>query len=92
MEGYTCEQYRTMEEALAHAQGEVCFLEPEGKKTMHDLAALSGKDVTIVTGNAESGNMQLANPEYTYRIDTPSPCDMFGVNAAAIALSHWWHG
>jgi hypothetical protein len=84
-------QCETIDEALQYAQGPVCFLEPTGKKNMVDLAALPGVDLTIVLGNACRSNINLAG-DRAYRIDTPQPTDLYGINAAAIALSHWWYG
>lgn len=82
-------QYETMEEALEHAQGTVCYLEPKGKHSVSNLIDIEG-DITLVLGNTGKDNLSLANPNYTYRIDTPGDTDMFGTNAAAIAL-HWYH-
>ena len=54
-------QYETMEEALEHAQGTVCYLEPKGKHSVSNLIDIEG-DITLVLGNTGKDNLSLANP------------------------------
>jgi len=60
------------------------WLEPKGK---HSIKELPDGDMTLVLGNTQCSNMQFADPDQTYKIDTPNPTDFYGVNAAAIALA-----
>lgn len=83
-----CDEFPTMQDALTQAQGQLCFLEPEGKRCVTEI---NQKDVTLVIGNTENSNMKYADPDDTYRINTPKSTDMYGINAGAIALHQWWH-
>lgn len=82
------EQYDTMEEALTHASGQLCFLEPDGERCISEL---NEDDITIIIGNTEHSNREYATPENAYQIKTPKSTDLYGINAGAIALSHWWY-
>lgn len=83
---YPLEQFATMEEALATCTGARIFLEPSVPKGMSDIP-LTG-DIVLVLGNTAMGNSDLALPEECYAISTPNPTDMYGINAAAIALAY----
>ena len=80
-------EYPTMEHALTQAHGQVCFLEPTGDKFVNEL---SQDDLTLVVGNTEHDNLEYANRGTTWRIATPKSTDLYGINAVAIALHHWW--
>jgi len=82
------EQYDTMKEALAHANGQVCFLEPKGERCVTEI---KDKDITLVIGNTLKSNAEYANADQMYKINTPRSTDLFGINATAIALSNWWY-
>lgn len=89
LDGYTFDQYDTEQEAIdSLAPGtQVCFLEPKGFKSMYDLPSLQN-DVALVLGNAHHSNMNtLVVPPEAYSIRTAKDTDLFGINAAAIALA-----
>lgn len=88
MPGVSCEQYDTMEEALEQAKGQLVFLEPTG---MFDITDIPICDITLVIGNTEHSNIDYAQANQTYRIDTPKSTDLYGINAGAIALAYWWN-
>lgn len=87
MEGYSFMQYDTMKEALASLSEFTSrvFLEPTGYKGMHDLPH---GDVALILGNTEFHNMDHAQVNETYAIKSPGGADMYGLNAAAIALAY----
>lgn len=80
------EQYNTMEEALS-AAGDAprVFLEPKGNKT---LSEMPDGDIVIVLGNTNHSNAQYAKDSEMYRINALSATDLYGINAAAIALAY----
>lgn len=78
------EQFATMEEAIASCQGELVFLEPKGEKRLSDIPKVD--DLTLVLSNTQLSNETLSNGN-SYRINTPGKTDLYGINAAAIALS-----
>jgi hypothetical protein len=85
MVNYSISQYDTMEEALASCTGERVFLEPTGTKGMHDIPE---GDIVLVLGDSGNSNLQYAQDDETYIINTPSvKTHLYGVNAAAIALA-----
>lgn len=77
-------QYDSMEDALDAAKGERAFLEPTGSSSLSDLPR---GDIVLVLGNTQTHNLKQARPEETYRIATPNGTDLYGTNAAAIALA-----
>lgn len=85
MEGYTFEQYDTVDEALAHAEGMRVFLEPKGQRSIFHMPKHS--TITLVCGNTQQHNLGSAQLNETYRIPTPGSTDLYGINAAAIALA-----
>jgi hypothetical protein len=86
MESYTFHQHNTLAEALAAAgDGVRCFLEPGGTQTVADMPA--GGDIILILGSTSESNAALAQASEMYRIDSPAPTDLYGVNAAAIALA-----
>ena len=90
MNNIAIEQCETMEEALAIAQddGEFCFLEPLGKKTVNEIPKESEGDVVLILGNTPQDNLALADEEQTYRIETHARYGhLYGINAAAIAMA-----
>lgn len=60
------------------------FLEPTGK---NDLSAIPYGDIALILGNTQMHNRKFAQPHDTYRIQTPNGTDLYGTNAAAIALA-----
>ena len=78
------DQYDSMGEALASCKGELAFIEPKGLTSLGDYKHPT--DVVYVFGNAMNHNLRYAGT--TVRIDTPSPTDVFAVNAASIILAH----
>lgn len=95
MDGYTFEQADTIPEALSMISERTrrIFLEPKGAYSIHELyppKRSMDTDVTFILGNTESSNLNYArNKEETVRIDTPGKTDLYGINAAAIALAYW---
>lgn len=83
---YTFRQARTMKEALSvlSLDCQRVFLEPTGYKNMHDIPQ---GDIALILGNTETGNMEHAQVNETYKIFTPNATDLYGINAAAIALA-----
>ncbi len=77
-------QCATMEEALAMCDGHRVFLEPTGTKTLRELPT---GDVVVILGNTSQHNLKYAKPDETYRIEAPRKADLYGINAAAIALA-----
>ena len=63
MEDYHLEQYATMDEALAVAEGERVFLEPTGYKGMLDIPQ---NDIVLITGNTNHSNIEYANVDETW--------------------------
>lgn len=85
MDGYAFDQYDTMEEALtSHDMASRVFLEPTGYNTVHDIPQ---GDIALILGNTHNNNMHLAHVNETYAIATPGGADLYGINAAAIALA-----
>ena len=82
----TATQYETMSEALAALPDNVSrvFLEPSGTKS---LAEIPDGDIALILGNTEKGNVEHAQADELYKINTPGTTDMYGHNAAAIALA-----
>jgi hypothetical protein len=88
MEGYaSLKQFSTLSDALnALDENTVrCFLEPTGYNSLYDLP--QDGDLALILGNTEHGNMQDAYLNETYRIASPKFTDLYGINAAAIALA-----
>jgi len=83
------EEADTIEEALAMAgEGERIFLEPIGERGLTDIP--DSDHHIFVLGNTQQGNFRYAEPSETYRIATPGKADLYGINAAAIALAYWY--
>jgi hypothetical protein len=82
------DQYDSMEEALETCEGELVFLEPGGFNSITEIPV---GEIVLVLGNTQMGNMKLTSAAESYAISTPRPTDLYGINAAAIALSHWVH-
>lgn len=80
------EQYDTVEEALAAAgDADRVFLEPSAN--MQTVADIPEGDIIMVLGNTESGNSHIADDTEMYAIAYPGTADLYGINAAAIALA-----
>ena len=87
MESYgSIKQYSTMKEALTNCTGKRIFLEHTGLKNLSDIP--TDEDIVLIVGNTEQNNIKHALKSETYRINTPGNTDLYGVNAAAIALAH----
>ncbi|MDH3194769.1 MAG: hypothetical protein OEL78_00500 [Hyphomicrobiales bacterium] len=89
LSGVTATQCETMEEALDVARrfapkAKRVFLEPKGTKTLKQLPK---RDMILVLGNTETGNAEHAKPSEMYGIKSVGETDLYGVNAAAIALA-----
>jgi hypothetical protein len=83
---YSFTQVATVSDALALLP-EGCqrvFLEPGGSKT---VAQVPSGDVAIIVGNTDHSNAEHAQPDELYGILSPMPTDLYGFNAAAIALA-----
>lgn len=79
-------QTSSMDEALTFATGKLIFLEPWAENNLADLPKLN--NYTLILSDTSQSNAKFCTPENSYRIYTPNKTDMFGVNAASIALSH----
>lgn len=79
------EQYATIEECLeAAGPNNRAFLEITGYNSLHDLPQ---GDVTFILGNTSKNNIEHARVSETFKIFTPVRGDLYGINAAAIALA-----
>lgn len=79
------EQYATIEECLeAAGPDNRAFLEITGYNALHSLPQ---GDVTLILGNTSNNNIEHALVAETYAIATPVRGDLYGINAAAIALA-----
>jgi len=90
MEKIAIEQFETMEEALAAAEGdgEFIFLEPLGTKTVDEIPKEHEGDVVLILGDSTRDNLALADEDNTYRIETHARYGhLYGINAAAIAMA-----
>ena len=91
-DGYEFRQAPTMKEALAVLPPDCQrdFLEPTGYNPIHDLARMTSLregDIALIVGNTEHSNIDHALVAETYCIYTPGKTDLYGINAAAIALA-----
>lgn len=86
------DQYETMAEALATCPGRKYFLELQGSSKLSDNTVNLEDDIVLVLGNTFFNNMSLLDqyPGTIIRINTPGATDLYGINAAAIALAHWY--
>lgn len=78
-------QFETMDEALENCTGKRVFLEPTGKKELCDIP--SG-DIVLIIGNTDENNLKYSSESETYKIKTTGATELYGSNAAAIALSY----
>ena len=88
-DGYTFRQAPTMRDALAALPTDCqrVFLEPTG---YNPVSAIPDGDIAIIVGNTEHANIEHAEVNETYCIFTPGKTDLYGINAAAIALAEWY--
>lgn len=79
------DQADTIEQALK-AVGPIprVFLEPTGYNA---LSAIPTGDIAMILGNTEMHNLTDAEVSETYKIYTPGATDLYGINAAAIAMA-----
>lgn len=90
MLGVSMDQYATMQEALDTTVGRRVFLELVGSQPLSVLRAINPvvDDVVLIVGSSAGNNLSLIRPQDTVvRIDTPKPTDLYGINAASIALA-----
>jgi hypothetical protein len=78
------DQYDTIEDAINSCDGEIVFMEQLGNVSLSSF--VHPKNAVYVFGNASTNHMNLEG--HKVKIDTPSPVDMFAVNAAAIVLDN----
>lgn len=89
-------QAPSMEEALELVGGSKIFLEPTGLYDLNDadVSAIwtTDSEVAVVLGNTEHSNAHLVDKHGGMGcfIKSPGDTDMYGINAAAIALAHWY--
>lgn len=82
-------QYDTMEEALSSCVGRLVFLEPWAKRSLSEVPQIHEEpDICFVLSNTSQSNQKFVDNN-DYRIRTPKNTDLYGINAAAIALSHY---
>ncbi len=84
MADFHVDQFDTMAEALDDVVGERAFLEPTGYNNMSDLPQ---GDIVLIFGNTSQHNMEHANVNETYRINSPQRTHLYPTEAAAIALA-----
>jgi len=83
------DQYPTIEEGLATCTGKRVFLEPEGTDSLETIKGL--QDMTLILGWTFGSNKHLVQPgDLCIKIASPNPTDLYGMNAAAIALAYWY--
>ena len=87
MDGYTFDQADSMEEALRVLPGDChrVFLEPTGKKNISEIPRTG--HIALILGDTNSHNLMHADEDETYHIASPGSADLYGINAAAIALA-----
>lgn len=83
MSNVSVEQYASMAEAVASCDGTVVLLRPGGDKHLLDIP-ISG-DVTIVVGSTLE-DLSGVSGDMAVNIECANPVDLYGFNAAAIAL------
>ena len=83
------EQFDTMEEALATAQGNRIFMEASGYKTVNDFPARN-EDVVFIFGCTNRSNVMHMQVDQSYRIAEPMVTDMYQTCAAAVTLAFWY--
>ena len=84
------DQYETMAEALEAVkdEGEFVFLEPTGKKTVHEIPKEGNGDIVLILGDSTRDNLEHADEDQCYRIETHGRYGhLYGINAASIALA-----
>lgn len=89
MEGYTFRQADNIREAVnvLPPDTQLCYLEPGGFKSMYDLPSAQD-DVALILGSTDISNMHSeVVPPDAYGIQTFGNTDLYGINAAAIALA-----
>lgn len=95
MQGYTFDQADSMGQALEMANEAYVrvFLEPTGLNSIAELGSLNNNpdaNVVFVLGNTVSSNREYAQSHECFRINTQGDTDLYGINAAAIALAYWY--
>jgi tRNA C32,U32 (ribose-2'-O)-methylase TrmJ len=83
------DQYKTMEEALATAQGNRIFMEATGYNTLNDLPPRN-EDAVFIFGCTNRSNVAHMQVDQSYRIAEPMVTDMYQTCAAAVALAFWY--
>ena len=83
------QQFDTVAEALSYAasvnpSASRVFLEPSGTKSLSEIPT---GDIIIVLGNTGISNAGRALSTELYKIESPGSTDLYGINAAAIALA-----
>ena len=85
-EGFKFDQFPTMTRALESCHGRRIFFEPHGPHTLGDIPR---GDLVLVFGNTERGNSHhVGSDDYKVRLNSRNAVDLFGANAAAIALNY----
>jgi len=86
------QQFDTMEEVLENCKGQRVFLEQKGDLKLSSVKwnnLLNDGDICIILGNTQMGNSHLVTKsDFNVRIDYESNTDLYGINAAAIALAY----
>lgn len=80
--------YDNMQDALNVSAGQKVFFEPTG---LDPLSAIpnDGSDLVLIFGNTEESNLTFVQPgDLSVQIPSANPVDLYGVNAAAIALAY----
>lgn len=85
-ESLAYEHYDTFGEAIQSSIGQRVFLDADGDKAVSEIPK-SG-DITIIVGNTSMPIKGYARDDEIYKITCPSPGEMYGMNAAAIALAY----
>ncbi len=88
MSTFSFDQFDDMQEALDTCTGVKVFLEQGGDHTLHDLANLEDEDVVLILGNTEFGNSDYIKSEDLSVSIKSDNTDLYGINAAAIALAY----
>ena len=78
------DQYETIDEALEKCVGQRIFLEATGEKSLFDIP---DGDIVLIIGNTNENNLKQSQESERYSIAAPCRSDLYGVNAAAIALA-----
>lgn len=75
-----------LEAIMSLSDFKLIYLEPTGHKDVKDIPR--DGNIALFLSNTSVNNFHFVKPEEAYRINTPKPTHLYGINAAAIALAY----